>query len=76
MTDWTEDEITALMAERDAAIARAIARAIAAEDRAIAAIAAHAASEVEEVGIQLVALQARLRLADEKARIEEEKVKP
>ena len=25
MTDWTEDEITALMAERDAAIARAIA---------------------------------------------------
>jgi hypothetical protein len=72
MTDWTEDEITALMAERDAAIARAIA----AEDRAIAAIAAHAASEVEEVGIQLVALQARLRLADEKARIEEEKVKP
>ena len=28
------------------------------------AFAAHAASEVEEVGIQLVALQARLRLAD------------
>ena len=27
MTDWTEDEITALMAERDAAIARADAEA-------------------------------------------------
>jgi hypothetical protein len=54
MTDWTEDEITALMAERDAAEDRAIAaeaRAIAAEARAIAAEAEnarlrHAALEV------------------------------
>jgi hypothetical protein len=48
MPDWTEDEITALMAERDAAIARAIA----AEAREWA------------LGVQVVAQAQRLRLAE------------